>query len=438
MEAAGFVISAAGLATLFDACLRGFDLLEQGRHFSRDLTVLITRLDAQKAIFTIWGSAVGLSTVEGFSGTACPQELELRRLIKNHLECISMIFEDASQLTQKYGLTPGKNVAASDNALADLPLRSCIHWLQKKTSRRRKAKWAIRDFAKFKIMLDDLSTLITELREITASVADIRRQREYFVEELSHCNDTESLQIIEEALSTEDPALSYAASERRSALTEAAMTARSFSFSAGTRDGGDDHHDEMETQADSDPDAQSLLLDIPTADTVDSATLADGEKPFEISVKYGHQNNLSDIQRIDSAAVHHLVSKDSPKSMAALDALIQQGMPRSAARRHMRELQHWQATATETPFVSIGLEEESGESGHCLVRVFQCTMSVANFVKNRLVGKFQAPVISSLRSDNVEDVLTRFRLVHRMKVEFSLFQLLFPTTSLSRLRNVDS
>ena len=43
MEVTGLTISVAGLAALFDLCLKGFDLLEQGKDFSRDHTILMAR-----------------------------------------------------------------------------------------------------------------------------------------------------------------------------------------------------------------------------------------------------------------------------------------------------------------------------------------------------------------------------------------------------------
>lgn len=88
MEVAGLSISAAGLATLFDLCLRGFDLLEQAKDFSRDHTILMARLNAQRAIFTIWGDAVGLSTSKDPDHDTCVLNPELRSVVRDHLDCI--------------------------------------------------------------------------------------------------------------------------------------------------------------------------------------------------------------------------------------------------------------------------------------------------------------------------------------------------------------
>lgn len=362
MEAAGLAIGAAGLLTLFDACLRGFDLFEQGKDFSRDHTILMTRLDAQRAIFTIWGNAIGLTTVNGVpNAAAIPLDAQLSSLIHGHLECISLIFEDAARLIEKYGMKPRKrSILWRDLSAAPAsPLRSYISWFQKQTSHRKKAKWVIRDFSRFKNMLDDLSHLIYELREITSSIADIRRQREVFIDEIAQCTDMEDLEIIEEALSEEDSALSAAASDRRTALTDTAMTVRSFPKSVIPRGIDDD----MQTQADTDPDAQSMSLDSDTTKTsVIDDPFDDGEGSLEVFVEYGHQNNLSEIQKQDMERINHFTRQVSQTAAEEI------GINKYATRRIRFELQRMQKIAKETPFISLGFADGLDGSTPQLVR----------------------------------------------------------------------
>lgn len=152
------------------------------------------------------------------------------------------------------------------------------------------------DLTKFKSMLDDLSKLITDLREITSSLADIRHQREIFVaKEIAQRTDIEDLDVIEEALSQEDPTLSSAASERRTALTQTAFI--SWSLPGSSADGYED--DDMRTHADCDPDAQSSDMSDTSSDKANEVQPDTEEKPLEISVTYGHQNKLSEIQKTD-------------------------------------------------------------------------------------------------------------------------------------------
>lgn len=350
MEAVGLAISAAGLAALFDACLRGFDLVERGKDFSRDHAILLTRFDAQRAMLVIWGDAVGLSSTNDFSHSKCLSDPHLRTMIKAHLECISMIFEDASQLNLKYGLKPvhkgpDPQMSATSNGS---PLRSYLAWFQKKTSYRRKATWVMRDLKKFESMLDSLSKLISELRDLTLSIADLQRQREVFMDQISQCTDVDELEIVEEALSAEDPVLSSAASERRIALTEAAVTVRSIPIS-----GSDIVKDEdMDTHADSDLDAQAAVTHAALGDLQGEIEFEDQQIPLEITKLYGHQNNLSKIQEEDEQQIRNLLVR---YTKGDLEIKRPSSLNTLCSRQVLRQLRRFQSKACETPFISIGL-----------------------------------------------------------------------------------
>ncbi|CAF9933683.1 MAG: hypothetical protein HETSPECPRED_008743 [Heterodermia speciosa] len=378
MEIAGLTISVAGLATLFDLCLRGFDLLEQGKDFSRDHTILMARLNAQRKIFTIWGEAVGLSASKDLNYDNFSSDSELRTVVKTHLDCISLIFEDAAQLSKKYGLKPTEN--GSPRTPTQPPFRSYLGWFQKHTSRRRKAKWAIRDLAKFKSMLDDLGRLITDLRDITSSLADVKHQREVFVTEVvDQLTDIEDLEVIEEALSQEDPTLSSAASERRTVLTQTAFTVRSLAGPSAHRYEDDDMH----THADLDPGAQLSDLTDTSSDELNEVQLEDEETPCEISAKYGHQNNLSEIQRIDLMGLARFCplfeADPSPSTLSS-----------HGCKWVLRELRRFHESASETPFISIGFADVGNECQ--LVDLSSHHSMYLLTFQDHLIGRFQAPV----------------------------------------------
>lgn len=370
MEAVGLAISVAGLTALFDACLRGFDLIERGKDFSRDHAVLLTRFDAQRAMLVIWGDAVGLSGTDDFSQSKCLSNPHLRTMIKAHLNCISMIFEDASQLSLKYGL---KLVQSRPNhqtatARSGSPFRSYLAWFQKKTSYRRKATWVMRDLKKFESMLDNLSKLIAELREITSSIADLERQRKVFMDKISQCTDIDELEIVEEALSAEDPVLSSAASERRTALTEAAGTVRSMPMP-----GADMVQDEdMETHADSDTEAQAATKHGALSESHGESIFEDEQTPLEISKLYGHQNNLGEIQEKDQKQIRKLLDGIT----AGYSSITMPSHWKDlVAKTVLRQLRRFQSKAYETPFISIGFAGFDNEE----VRL------------DRLIGRIQAP-----------------------------------------------
>ena len=281
--------------------------------------------------------------------------------IKRHLDCIHVIFEEADRMASKYGPKPNMFFEALISTETEktqtsfesgAPFRRYLHWLQKKSSRRLKAKWVIRDRVKFQSMVDELSTLVRELREITSSVADINHQREFFTQKIAEYTDIEELEIIEEALSEEDPALSSAASERRIALTEAAMTLVS-------------DRDDMMTHADTDMDAHSS----PTQGkdrhsmTATETWINEYGKPQEVqsqdvSTAYGHQNNLSKIQGKDFMQLRNLHENTRCQSKNL------NGVARTWI---MKQLHHFRNFATETPFISFGFADDSGEDAFRLV-----------------------------------------------------------------------
>ena len=352
MEPASFAIGVAGLAALFETCLRGFELFEQSKDFGRSYIILMTRLDAQKLLFIIWGETVGLSRANRSKTLDLNEDTRTARLIQRHLECIRMIFEDADQLCSKYGVKktwprePPEPTSRSAliSFRSQLPVRRYARWFQKQSSYKLKAKWAIHDQNKFKIMLDDLSTLLQQLREITSAIADIDRQRDRFVEEINSQNGIEGLEILEEALSEEDPALSSAASERRMALTEAAMTIQDDELRQ-------DDNDDLITHADSDPTAQALYDLNESPQTNDELQDYQLEEVCPVAADTGHQNNLAKIQQKNLTQLSGLAKTrfGDPKFHARVPRL-------KGAKRIERELRDYQRNGPTSSCISLGME----------------------------------------------------------------------------------
>lgn len=60
MDPVGLSIGVVALASLFSTCLECFKVINLGYNFSRDVEILMTKLESHKLIFSIWGHAVGL------------------------------------------------------------------------------------------------------------------------------------------------------------------------------------------------------------------------------------------------------------------------------------------------------------------------------------------------------------------------------------------
>lgn len=160
-----------------------------------------------------------------------------------------------------------------------------------------KTKVGYTGFNKFKGMLDDLSKLIRELRKITSSIADLRRQREIFVDQMFACTDVDELEIIEDALSAEESALSNPASKLRIALTETATTVRLFLFPFSRL--YLTVVEDMETHAGSDDDAESVEGHGADSSDGESTLLQDNQISLAKLTDHDHQNNLSESQKED-------------------------------------------------------------------------------------------------------------------------------------------
>lgn len=304
---------------------------------------------------------VGLSRSNESKSLYLNGDTRTARLIQRHLEFIRMIFEDADQLCSKYGVTKmcprEPREPTSESALmsfkSQLSVRRYVRWFQKQGSYKLKGKWAIHDQNKFKIMLDDLSTLLQQLRKITSAIADIERQRDRFVEEINSHNRIEDLEIIEEALSEEDPAFSSTASERRVALTEAAMTIQD----DGRRQ---DENDDIMTHADSDPAAQAIFDLNESPQTNGEPQDYRLEEAFPVGADTGNQNNLAKIQQENLRQISALANirtrylQFNPGSLG-----------RGTANRVRMELLSFRNDASMSSFISLRLE------GNRLVRQAQ-------------------------------------------------------------------
>src|SRR5277367_4666205 len=199
MEPVSFSIGVAALASLFSTCLQCFEIINLGRNFSRDVEILMTKLESHKLIFSIWGHAVGLDNdADKFSRLLL--DPQICKGIHRLLTCIHMVFLDADKLTKKYGM---KTISVSAAGHWHI-FRSRVRLCQNETSLMSKMQWAVHDKDKFGAMVADLKDLIDQLRDLTASVADPERQRKTFIEEVSSVSDVPSLELLEEALKEDD------------------------------------------------------------------------------------------------------------------------------------------------------------------------------------------------------------------------------------------
>lgn len=232
IEPVSLTIGAVALAGLFTTCVDCLDMIDAGRNFSPDLEIVLAKLEAQRAIFLVWGSTVGLDDC----GKYFNEDLlgpPIQKTIRRLLFCIISLFEDSKKFRKRYGLkkSSGPNNARltdseskSDHGMNPLAgiddYRSRIRLFQRQSSLKAKVRWAVHDKNKFTTLVSDLKDLIDQLRDVTSSVADLERQRQMLAAEISSISDCHSLEVLEEALREDEPELSDVASQRIVQLTE--------------------------------------------------------------------------------------------------------------------------------------------------------------------------------------------------------------------------
>lgn len=309
VEPVSLTIGVVALASLFTTCLDCFEMIELGRHFSRDVEILMTKLESQRLIFAIWGNAVGLDH-DGmeFNDRLIGPEIQVG--IYRLLNCIYTLFQDAENLQKMYGVKQSQFEKAKVKALESDPSSFTSHWDRfrshlvfrlKKTMILAKTRWAIHDKNKFSALIADLKDLIDQLRDITASVADLERQRKAFAEEISSISDVASLELLEEALKEEEPELSEVASQRIVQLTNGSLcettdlkalaSESAYVTAPSTWSWEDAPKEEQILIAES---TESSIAPLAPTEVSSEHTLLRAE-----DIIYGYQNNLKVIQQKD-------------------------------------------------------------------------------------------------------------------------------------------
>jgi hypothetical protein len=99
LEIPAFVI---GVASLFTSCVDAFGYFKLYQNATRDIEVVLLKLDIEKTRLLIWGENVGI-----FSATHRNQQLldeRVAELIKRVLQQIQDLLIDADKLRTSYGV----------------------------------------------------------------------------------------------------------------------------------------------------------------------------------------------------------------------------------------------------------------------------------------------------------------------------------------------
>ncbi len=230
LEIPAFVIGVAGI---FTSCIDAFNYFKFYQGATRDIEVVLLKLDIEKARLLIWGENVGILSANPRGSPLLNQGMA--ELIKDILSVIQDLLTDSEKLRTRYGVrAPDSSVPRmvdyiSKKSLAIFtPLRT--RFLARNStalasltrgSAAARTKWAIHDREKFQGLVVDLAHFVDRLFELAKIDRDIPDR--VIIEDIESIVNVSHLAIVEEG------------TENYPTYLEAARSARA-STEAGTLD----------------------------------------------------------------------------------------------------------------------------------------------------------------------------------------------------------
>ncbi|KAG9229645.1 prion-inhibition and propagation-domain-containing protein [Amylocarpus encephaloides] len=200
--ATGLVV---GLATLFTTCLQVWDFVDAGKAHVTNFSLLRTKLDNQRILFMIWGTALGFGSQSGYDARL--DDPRVKPTIEANLHHIIRMFSETETLSKRYGIDVIKKeshtlVGTSTNAVFQPKHASFLEKLRKQEkdiSLWRVTRWAIRDEHKFDVLAKDLRGIIEDLERITNKFISLSELVDLAQDAVEDINDLQSLEEIQEA-----------------------------------------------------------------------------------------------------------------------------------------------------------------------------------------------------------------------------------------------
>ncbi|KAL2144887.1 hypothetical protein VTI28DRAFT_8348 [Corynascus sepedonium] len=249
----------------FQAACIAVKTFQNGLRFSKDAEKLVLSLELERFRLHIWGENAGLAPPEGEPPALHRRLLPICEILKNHLEQIQCLVNDADGLSNRYGLLPtqdaptdsavvqqlvnrmqqsiqlsrikvamrnidkkveGTTEGVNEHLAAQAVLRPDDHGLSEvsrnRTSTWKRVRWAVRDLDKFDKLVKSLAERINKLHDLL-SEADQRKSREdnYRVNLVivGSAVDEESLELIRAAVHSEPDTSQVRTAVERKALT---------------------------------------------------------------------------------------------------------------------------------------------------------------------------------------------------------------------------
>ncbi|KAL8924559.1 MAG: hypothetical protein Q9172_002643 [Xanthocarpia lactea] len=184
MEPAALAVGGLAIAGLFNNAIDCFEYVQIGRNFGQRYQIGLLKLDGARLRLSRWGQSVGLSG-ELEDEQSLPQAFESAHDLNKAEQMLGQIldlFADAESISAKFKTRGGR---AEQDLLTDLePAALSLHnkmrdlsiKRQNQTPLRQKAKWALYEEKHYKRLIEDITSLVSDLTELFPAAEASQKQ----------------------------------------------------------------------------------------------------------------------------------------------------------------------------------------------------------------------------------------------------------------------
>ena len=189
MEPAGLTVGVLAIAGLFNNAVDCFEYVQIGRNFGQGFQTGLLKLDGARLRLSRWGQSVGLSG-ELEDEQSLPQAFESAydtNKAEQMLGQILELFADAEGISAKFKTWGGRaeqDLLIHDTQMDLEPAALSLHnkmrdlsiKRQNQTRLRQKAKWALYEEKHFKRLIEDITSLVSDLIELFPAAQASQKQ----------------------------------------------------------------------------------------------------------------------------------------------------------------------------------------------------------------------------------------------------------------------
>ncbi|KAL8909867.1 MAG: hypothetical protein Q9171_004817 [Xanthocarpia ochracea] len=224
MEPAALAVGGLAIAGLFNNAIDCFEYVQIGRNFGQRYQTVLLKLDGARLRLSRWGQSIGLSG-ELEDEQSLPQASESADDVNKAEQMLGQILElfaDAEGISAKFKTRGGRaeqdllvHDTQTDLEPAALSLHNKMRDLsikrQNQTPLRQKAKWALYEEKHFKRLIEDITSLVSDLTELFPAAQ--ASQKQLCKAEVAEMGAKENLPMLGAVVKSQDKLLEEAIAE---------------------------------------------------------------------------------------------------------------------------------------------------------------------------------------------------------------------------------